>query len=93
MFSGSYEGGEKVETLEEALKKCERSTGKCRSFFVKRLEQHLRDKGIAIPDLIFSLFDTPFSEFTPEYVKMYEERVKGQALFPHLLGNAGGDLP
>jgi hypothetical protein len=71
----------KLETLEEAVKNCEKSTVKCRSFFGKRLEQHMNEKGIAIPERIFSLFDTPFSAFTPEYVKMYEQKIKGQALF------------
>jgi hypothetical protein len=70
-----------METLEEALRKCEKSTARCRSFFVKRLEQHFNDKGIKIPEGIFSLFDTPFSKFTPEYAKMYEQKIKGQALF------------
>jgi hypothetical protein len=70
-----------VETLEEAVRKCEKSAGKCRSFFAKRLEQHLSEKGIAIPERIFSLFDTPFSAFTPECIVMYEQKIKGQALF------------
>lgn len=70
-----------METLEEAVKKCEKATVKSRSFFSKKLEQHLKEKGIAIPERIFLLFDTPFSAFTPEYAKMYEEKVKGQALF------------
>lgn len=70
-----------METLEEAIRKCEKNTGQCRSFFSKRLEQHLSDKGIAIPERIFSLMDTPFSVFTPEYTRMYEQKIKGQALF------------
>jgi hypothetical protein len=70
-----------METIEEAVKKCERSTEKCKSFFVKRLEQHLAEKGISIPDRIFVLLDTPFEDFTPEYAAMYEKKIKGQALF------------
>ncbi len=70
-----------METIEEAVKKCERNPGGYKSFFVKRLEQHMADKGINIPDRIFALFDTPFGEFTPEYVEMYEQKIKGQALF------------
>lgn len=71
-----------VETIEYAIRSCERSTGtKHRSFFLKRLEQHLVEKGLKIPELIFDLFDTPFEDFTPEYKKVYEEKVKGQALF------------
>ncbi|MEW6554439.1 MAG: hypothetical protein AB1384_09155 [Actinomycetota bacterium] len=70
-----------METLEQSVKKCEKSVSKCRSFFVKRLEQHFIDKGIKIPEGIFTLFDTPFSQFTPEYKAMYEQKIKGQALF------------
>ncbi|RJP27153.1 MAG: hypothetical protein C4536_14195 [Actinobacteria bacterium] len=70
-----------METIEEAIKKCERNPGRYKSFFVKRLEQHLAEKGITIPGRIFSLFDTPFDNFTPEYVSMYEQKIKGQALF------------
>jgi hypothetical protein len=70
-----------METIEEAVKKCERQTGRYKSFFVKRLEQHLMEKSINIPERIFTLFDTPFDCFTPEYVAMYEQKIKGQALF------------
>lgn len=70
-----------METIEEALQKCESKAGKYKSFFVKRLEQHLLDKGINIPERIFTLFDTPFDCFTPEYAMMYEQKIKGQALF------------
>jgi len=70
-----------METLEQAIKNCERSVGSQRSFFVKRLEQHLFEKGITIPERIFTLFDTPFEDFTPEYSEMYEKKIKGQALF------------
>jgi len=70
-----------LETQEEAVKKCEKQTVNCWSFFSKKLQQHLAAKGISIPERIFHLFDTPFSAFTPEYAKMYEQKVKGQALF------------
>ena len=70
-----------METIEEAIQKCERKKGRYKSFFVKRLEQHLMEKGISIPERIFTLFDTPFDCFTPEYVAMYEQKIKGQALF------------
>ncbi len=70
-----------METIEEAVKKCERVAGKYKSFFVKRLEQHLAEKGIKIPERIFKLFDTPFGDFTPEYTAMYEQKIKEQALF------------
>jgi len=70
------------EAIEAALRSCERAvpTGS-RSFFVKKLEQHLAEKGIKIPEIIFDLFDTPFNKFTPQYARVYEEKVKGQALF------------
>ena len=71
----------RVETVEEAVKNCERDAGRYKSFFVKRLEQHLLEKGINVPERIFSLFDTPFESFTPEYATLYEQRIKGQALF------------
>ena len=70
-----------METIEEAIKKCERTPGSYKSFFVKRLEQHLSEKGVSIPDRVFALLDTPFKDFTPEYVMMYEQKIKGQALF------------
>jgi hypothetical protein len=70
------------EAIETTIRKCERSAGcKTRSFFVKKLEQHLLEKGINIPNSIFDLFDTPFADFTPEYSRVYEHKVKGQALF------------
>jgi hypothetical protein len=70
------------EVIEAAIRKCERSAGyKTRSFFVKRLEQHLLEKSVNVPSNIFDLFDTPFVEFTPEYSRVYEHKVKGQALF------------
>ena len=70
-----------METIEEAIKKCERTPGSYKSFFAKRLEQHLSEKGVSIPDRVFALLDTPFKDFTPEYVMMYEQKIKGQALF------------
>src|SRR4030042_4991050 len=70
------------EAIEFAIRRCERSAGTMqRSFFVKKLEQHLLDKGVNIPNNIFDLFDTPFNEFTVEFTKAYEHKVKGQALF------------
>lgn len=73
---------EKREAIELSVRKCERSAGsKQRSFFVKKLEQHLLEKGVNIPNNIFDLFDTPFDQFTPEYARVYEEKIKGQALF------------
>lgn len=71
-----------VETIEYAVKSCERTDkGRHRSFFLKRLEHHLKDRGIKVPDLIFDLFDTPFKDFTPQYCGVYETKIKGQALF------------
>lgn len=52
-----------------------------RSFFVKKLERHMADKGIKIPRKVFTVMDTPFSEFNPTYREFYENRIKGQALF------------
>ncbi len=68
-------------TGEETAKKSEAGVARCRSFFAKKLEQHMSERGIAIPERIFSIFDMPFSQFTPEYLKIYEEKIKGQALF------------
>lgn len=56
-------------------------TTEYRSYFIKKLEQHLKEKGMKVPHTIFSVFDTPFSEFSPEFEKIYEEKIKDQALF------------
>ena len=56
-------------------------TTEYRSFFTKKLEHHLQDKGVKVPDAIFSVLDTPFNEFDHNYEKIYEEKIKGQALF------------
>lgn len=75
-----FEGN--AETLEAAVRSCERTARTHnRSFFLKKLEQHLMDKGVKVPEQIFRLFDTPFMNFTPEYARVYEEKIKGQALF------------
>lgn len=52
-----------------------------KSFFVKKLERHMADKGIKIPRKVFSVMDTPFREFDPTFKEFYEKRIKGQALF------------
>jgi hypothetical protein len=70
-----------MEALEAEIRSCERSAGQHKSFFIKRLEQHLTERGISIPGPIFALFDTPFTDFTPESREMYEREIKGQALF------------
>ena len=57
-----------------------------KSFFVKKLERHMADKGIKIPRRVFSVMDTPFNEFNPTYKEFYENRIKGQALF-HLFSD------
>ena len=57
-----------------------------KSFFVKKLERHMADNGIKIPRKVFSVMDTPFSEFNPTYREFYENRIKGQALF-HLFSD------
>jgi len=56
-------------------------TTEYRSYFIKKLEQHLKERGVKVPYNIFSVFDTPFNEFSPEYEKIYEEKIKDQALF------------
>jgi hypothetical protein len=56
-------------------------TTEYRSYFIKKLEQHLKERGVKVPYAVFSVFDTPFNEFSPEYEKIYEEKIKDQALF------------
>jgi hypothetical protein len=34
-----------------------------------------------VPRGVFCVLDTPFTEFSPEHDRVYEERIKGQALF------------
>lgn len=69
-----------MEAIETKIRSCERSTGRTKSYFAKRLEQHLAEKGIKIPSQILALFDTPFSEFSPALAKTYEQKIKGQGL-------------
>ena len=73
-------GGVKMEAIEEEVKSCERSAGKHKSFFAKKLEHYLAEQGIDIPEEIIDLLDTPFDQFTPGHAALYEEKVKGQAL-------------
>ena len=71
-----------MEVLEVQVRSCEATMGRrYRSFFIKKLEQHLHDQRLEVPHLIFDLFDTPFELFTDNDRRIYEERVKGQALF------------
>lgn len=52
-----------------------------RSFFSRKLERHLLEKGVRIPNRIFAVMDTPFCDFTPGCMDFYERKIKGQALF------------
>jgi hypothetical protein len=71
-----------MEVLEVQVRSCEANMGRrYRSFFTKKLEQHVEDQGLEVPHLILDLFDKPFGVFTANDKKVYEERVKGQALF------------
>lgn len=71
-----------MEALEASVRSCDANAGRrYRSFFVKKLEQELLDREVEIPGEIFALLDTPFENFTDEHKTIYEERVKGQALF------------
>ena len=71
-----------MEVLEVQIRSCEATMGRrYRSFFTKRLEQYLEDQGMEVPHLILDLFDKPFETFSDNDRKVYEERVKGQALF------------
>jgi hypothetical protein len=56
-------------------------TTEYKSYFTKKLEQHLKARGMEVPSDIFSVLDTPFNEFDPQYEKIYEEKIKDQALF------------
>ncbi|MDY6795453.1 MAG: hypothetical protein SWK76_09285 [Actinomycetota bacterium] len=51
-----------------------------KSYFMKKLEQHLEVKGINIPGRILEVMDTPFEEFPSSYARIYKQQIKGQAL-------------
>ena len=72
-----------MEVVEEDLRDALDSvrTTEYRSYFTKKLELHLKGRGMEVPSDIFSVFDTPFNEFSPEYEMIYEEKIKDQALF------------
>lgn len=51
-----------------------------RSFFTKKLERKLDERGIKVPASIISMLDKPFAEFTPEDRETYETEFKGRQL-------------
>ncbi len=54
--------------------------GARRSFFTRRLERKLKERGIKVPEAIIALLDRPFEEFTPEDRSLYEAEFKGRQL-------------
>ncbi|MDY6793915.1 MAG: hypothetical protein SWK76_01340 [Actinomycetota bacterium] len=52
-----------------------------KSFFVKKLEHLLEEKGVKVPAGVIAVLDLPFDQFTPECRAVYESHIKGQALF------------
>ncbi len=47
-----------------------------RSFFTKKLERRLEEKGLEAPQQLLNLMDVPFEEFTPEDKELYESKIK-----------------
>ncbi|MBC7231102.1 MAG: hypothetical protein H5T74_12025 [Actinobacteria bacterium] len=54
--------------------------GARRSFFTRKLERKLEERGIKVPEAIIALLDRPFEEFTPEDRALYEAEFKGRQL-------------
>ncbi|MEW6553486.1 MAG: hypothetical protein AB1384_04260 [Actinomycetota bacterium] len=51
-----------------------------KSYFTKKLERKLDERGIKVPVSIISLLDKPFDEFSPQEMRIYEEEFKGRQL-------------
>ncbi len=47
-----------------------------RSYFTKKLERKLEEKGLDAPQHLLNLMDVPFEEFTPEDRELYETEFK-----------------
>ncbi len=47
-----------------------------RSFFTRKLERKLEEKGLEAPQHLLALMDVPFQEFTPEDREVYETELK-----------------
>lgn len=58
-----------------------------RSYFTRKLEKKLEEKGMDIPQKILSILDIPFRDFTPEQKEIYETSIKPLAFVfaEHLL--------
>ncbi|NPV60264.1 MAG: hypothetical protein HPY75_11490 [Actinobacteria bacterium] len=56
------------------------SEAPCKSYFTKKLERKLEERGIKVPAAILSLLDKPFDQFTPEDKDFYEAEFKGRQL-------------
>ncbi len=65
-----------------------------KSFFTKKLERKLDERGIEVPAPIIMLLDKPFDDFTPEEKQLYEREYKGRQLtilFSDLLDELYGE--
>jgi hypothetical protein len=51
-----------------------------KSYFTKKLERKLDERGIKVPASIIALLDKPFDEFTAEEMRVYEAEFKGRQL-------------
>lgn len=51
-----------------------------KSFFTKKLERKLDERGIMVPASIIALLDKPFDDFTVEEQRLYEGEFKGRQL-------------
>ncbi len=51
-----------------------------KSYFTKKLEHKLEERGIKVPASIIALLDKPYDKFTPEDRRIYEQEFEGRQL-------------
>lgn len=65
-----------MERIAENESMATRSRKMFRSYFTKKLERKLEEKGLDAPQHLLNLMDVPFEEFTPEDRELYETEFK-----------------
>ncbi len=65
-----------METTEEAKNEENMRAARPRSFFTRKLEAKMEERGEQVPQIILSLLDVPFEELTPQEHQTYETQIK-----------------
>ncbi len=65
-----------MDIVEDAAREDSSRKARPRSFFTRKIEGKLREKGLEMPQQILSFMDRPFDTFSEEDKLFYEEKVK-----------------